>query len=319
MIKFTNKKKLPEIIDSEAQIINSYLSMQNALAEQLSVFINAKTSKVDIDKSVVNLNRLKHNISLLNNLLDVLENLKSTMSFLTEDGLKVYINDYNALYSNYITTTFSYTTKIEEFIHNLSLGTLDILANEDEDEENSSEISDTSISTNSECAYNSLVDNTLIVSEIRKVVILPYNLENVKLYYKNNLTKYSSIEDVIKENYTYPISKFKPFAISRFREAYKLVRKRAKGTKLNALSLAFEMLVNYNVHPAIIASCRNIDELDIYLSCLDDNQLNEFDKFNIRYEVPPAKIKIDKKKSDKHKLDKIQIENMQVDGKIANA
>lgn len=301
MIKFTSKKNLPENIENEAQIINSYLSMQTALAEQLAVFINSKVNKVDVDKSVVNLNRLKHNISLLNNLLDVLDNLKKTMNYLTDDGLEAYLEDYNSLYSNYITTTFAYTSKIEEFIHNLSLEMTEIAsAKEEKDNKKSTTISELSndevyISTDSESAYNSLVDNTLIISEVRKEVILPYNLENVKLYFKNNLNKYSSIEQVIKENYTFPISHFKPFAVSRFREAYKLIKKRENGSRLNALSLAFEMLVNYNVHPAIIASCKNVDELDIYLSCLDDNQLEDFDKFKIRYEIPPVTVKSSKK------------------------
>lgn len=301
MIKFTSKKNLPENIENEAQIINSYLSMQTALAEQLAVFINSKVNKVDVDKSVVNLNRLKHNISLLNNLLDVLDNLKKTMNYLTDDGLEAYLEDYNSLYSNYITTTFAYTSKIEEFIHNLSLEMTEIAsAKEEKDNKKSTTISELSndevyISTDSESAYNSLVDNTLIISEVRKEVILPYNLENVKLYFKNNLNKYSSIEQVIKENYTFPISHFKPFSVSRFREAYKLIKKRENGSRLNALSLAFEMLVNYNVHPAIIASCKNVDELDIYLSCLDDNQLEDFDKFKIRYEIPPATVKSSKK------------------------
>ena len=299
MIKFTNKENLPENIENEVQIINSYLSMQTALTEQLAVFINSKVNKVDVDKSVVNLNRLKHNISLLNNLLDVLDNLKKTMDFLTDDGLKVYLEDYNSLYSNYITTTFAYTSKIEEFIHNLSLEMTEIASAKEEKSESNSTVAELSddiyMSTDSESACNTLVNNTLVISELRKQVVLPYNLEGIKLYYKNNLNKYSSIDQVVKENYTYPISHFKPFAISRFREAYNLIKKRENGSRLNALSLAFEMLVNYNVHPAIIASCKNVDELDIYLSCLDDNQLDEFNKFKIRYEIPPATVKSGKK------------------------
>ena len=50
MIKFTNKENLSENIENEVQIINSYLSMQTALAEQLAVFINSKVNKVDVDK-----------------------------------------------------------------------------------------------------------------------------------------------------------------------------------------------------------------------------------------------------------------------------
>ena len=294
MIKFSNQKKLLENINTEVQIIDSYLSMQTALTEQLSVFINARTDKLSLDNAIVNLNRLKQNIALLNNLLSILENLKSTMEFLTGDGLKTYIDDYNALYLANITTIFAYTGKIEEFIHNVSLGLEDV-ANADEEKAEEVVQNVNQITTEVKTEYNSLVDNTLVISEIRKEVILPYNLDNVKLFYNNNLNKYTNIEQVIKENYTFPISHFKPFAISRFREAYRLIRKREHGSKINALSLAFEMLVNYNVHPAIIASCKSIDELDVYLSCLEDNELDDFDKFNIRYEIPPAKVKNDKK------------------------
>ena len=45
MIRFTNKENLPENIENEVQIINSYLSMQTALTEQLAVFINSKINK----------------------------------------------------------------------------------------------------------------------------------------------------------------------------------------------------------------------------------------------------------------------------------
>ena len=158
MIKFTNKENLPENIENEVQIINSYLSMQTALAEQLAVFINSKVNKVDVDKSVVNLNRLKHNISLLNNLLDVLDNLKKTMDFLTDDGLKAYLEDYNSLYSNYITTIFAYTSKIEEFIHNLSLEMTEIASTKEEKSESNSTVGELSddiyMSTDSESACN---------------------------------------------------------------------------------------------------------------------------------------------------------------------
>ena len=299
MIKFSNKDNLLENINSEVQVINSYLSLQTALTEQLSVFINSKINKSSLDNAIVNLNRLKQNIVLLNNLLDVLENLKSTMSFLTDSGLETYIKDYNSLYSTNITTIFTYTNKIQEFIRDISLEIMGI------EKKNTDSIIVDSLNNNSNYIYsnvtntdspcNLLVNNTLIISEVRKQVILPYNLENVKTYFNNNLDKYSSIEEVIKQNYVYPISHFKPFAISRFKEAYKLMRKKEHSSRMNALSLAFELLTNYNLHPAIIASCKSIDDLDIYLACLEDDRLDNFSKFGIKYEIPPAKVKEPKK------------------------
>lgn len=298
MIKFSNKDNLLENINSEVQVLNSYLSLQTALTEQLSVFINSKINKSSLDNAIVNLNRLKQNIVLLNNLLDVLENLKSTMSFLTDSGLETYIKDYNSLYSTNITTIFTYTNKIQEFIRDISLEIMGI------EKKNTDSIIVDSINnsnyiysnvTNTDSPCNLLVNNTLVISEVRKQVILPYNLENVTTYFNNNLDKYSSVEEVVRQNYVYPISRFKPFAISRFKEAYKLMRKREHSSRMNALSLAFELLTNYNLHPAIIASCKTIDDLDIYLACLEDNRLDNFSKFGIKYEIPPAKIKEPKK------------------------
>ena len=50
-----------------------------------------------------------------------------------------------------------------------------------------------------------------------------------------------------------------------------------------------ELFGNYNLHPAVISACKNLDELDIYLACLEDNSLNDFTFFNVKFEVPPAK------------------------------
>lgn len=296
MIKYSKNQNVLDCINIEVQVINSYLSLQTALTEQLSVFINSKINKSSLDNAIVNLNRLKQNIVLLNNLLDVLENLKSTMSFLTDSGLETYLKDYNSLYSTNITTIFAYTSKIQEFIRDISLEIMGIEKRNkhhiDNDNKSNYILSNIDSSTS---LCNTLVNNTLVISEIKNQVILPYNLENVKVYFNNNLDKYSTIDEVIKQNYIYPISHFKPFAISRFKEAYILMRKREHSSRMNALSLAFELLTNYNLHPAIIASCKSIDDLDIYLACLEDNRLDSFDKFKIKYEIPPAKIKESKK------------------------
>ena len=134
MIKFSSKEHLIEDINSEVQVINSYLTMQTALTEQLSVFINSNTEKLNLDTAIINLNRLKQNILLLQNLLSILENLQSTIDFLTPSGLKTYLEDYNALYKNNITNIFSYTTNIEHFIHELSLGIIDVVNTDSGDE-----------------------------------------------------------------------------------------------------------------------------------------------------------------------------------------
>lgn len=291
MINYSTKDDLLTNIDTEVQVLNSYLVIQTGLTNQISVFINSAVDKPYLDDAIINLSRIKQNIAMLKNLLDILENLKNTLEFLTTTGLNAYIKDYNALYTNNIDVIFVQTSNIQKFIHEVSLEIVDIVKKE----KNQNTVMPDVNCLNSETCFNSLVNNTLVISEIKNQVVLPYNVQSIKLYFDNHLGEFESIEDLIKKNYTFPLSYYKPAPFARFREAYNLIRKKEKGSKISALSLAFELLSNYNLHPAIISACKSIDELDIYLSCLEDDELDTFKKFNIKYEIPPATIKKSKK------------------------
>ena len=48
------------------------------------------------------------------------------------------------------------------------------------------------------------------------------------------------------------------------------------------------MFSNYNLHPAVITACKNLNELDIYLSCLEFNELEDFRFFKVVYDVLPV-------------------------------
>ena len=54
-------------------------------------------------------------------------------------------------------------------------------------------------------------------------------------------------------------------------------------------------MFKYELNPIVIAACRNLDELDIYLDCLDNNELYEFSCFDIKFEVMPQISKKNKK------------------------
>ena len=66
-----------------------------------------------------------------------------------------------------------------------------------------------------------------------------------------------------------------------------MVKNKSNGSFLSALDLALELMMRYDLNPIIIAACRNIDELDIYLDCLEENELSQFDCFEIKFEVLP--------------------------------
>ena len=140
--------------------------------------------------------------------------------------------------------------------------------------------------SNNSIENNDLIypENTLIISEISKTVLLPYkkseldNLEDVSVN-KN---------DLIREKYVVPIEKYKSPALSRFREAFKLMRHIEKKSMIEAIDLGIELSLNSKLHPAIISACRNLNELDIYLDYLDSNQTDKFNCFSIKFEITPS-------------------------------
>ena len=148
---------------------------------------------------------------------------------------------------------------------------------------------------NNEISQN-FKENTLIISETKGSVILPYELSKIQreLEYSNN--KYSSIDEIITKQYTLPITLYKNPFISRFRESYRLMRNKEKSSIKDAFNLGLEMMFNYNLHPAIITACRNLDELDIFLDYLDSGETDKFKIFKIQFDVLPAIVKV------KHKI-----------------
>lgn len=146
----------------------------------------------------------------------------------------------------------------------------------------------------------SIQENTLIISEKTKKVFLPYKFSSLETVFKNNPNEYTSIEDIIRKDFIIPLDLFKIPSVSRFREAFKLMRDKENKSFKESLDLAIELFFNYNLHPAIISACRNLDELDIYLDYLADNETHKFNCFNIIFEVAPAlsKHSMRRKKTD---------------------
>lgn len=131
-------------------------------------------------------------------------------------------------------------------------------------------------------------NNCLIISDEDQKVYLPYSFEEVDKKFKSHEDKYESITDLIEREYIKPASFYKnPFA-ARFREAYKLMRRREHGSIGAALALGVELAFETHLHPAIITACKNLEELDIYLDCLDDNELDKFSCFDIIYKSVPV-------------------------------
>jgi len=138
---------------------------------------------------------------------------------------------------------------------------------------------------------NSLVENTLLISETKGKVFLPYTKDILDDILNNNPEKYTTYEEIIEKDFSLPFDLFRNPAIARFREAYRLIRKKEKDSVKEAFELGMELLFNYDLHPAIISACKNLDELDIYLDYLETNELEKFDCFKIVFDIAPVVVK----------------------------
>lgn len=131
-------------------------------------------------------------------------------------------------------------------------------------------------------------NNTLIISEIQNKVVLPYTITDLQKILDAN-KRYHTLDEIIDKFYTIPIDNYKNASMSRFKEAYNLMRKKEKASFAESLSLALEVCFNTSLNPAIITACKNLDELDTYLDCLSENVLDKFNIFNIKFEILPHK------------------------------
>ena len=127
---------------------------------------------------------------------------------------------------------------------------------------------------------------TLLISEETQKVYLPYTIDEVMKKLNKN-PEYQSVEDVVENEYTLPLSTFKMPIISRFKEAYRFMRVKEKSSVYAALDLALELMFNSNLNPAVIRAAKDLKELNIYLDCLYENEIEKFDCFKIIYKVLP--------------------------------
>ena len=137
--------------------------------------------------------------------------------------------------------------------------------------------------------------NILTISEKDQKAYLPFYYSEIKAIYEKSNNQYKTMQEVVNQLYVVPLDRFKNSTISRFREAFNLIRAKEHGSITKALDLGLELMFKYELNPIIISACRNLDELDIYLDCLEENQLYDFKCFEIKFEVMPKISKSRKK------------------------
>lgn len=312
----TNQSNVMKLINIEVTSVTASLDSQKAFSKQILVFLKSFIGNVEVDSIFADnvnkflsdasfyLSKINSNITLYNNLLEILDNIKFNCPSIEYSTTVSKITQYNKKFDTSTTEILKNNVDIEKFIHSMSsldiseyisIDNLDILTNADSADTGSTIVQEPKKATRKKKDAVSLNENTLTISETSGLVTLPYKVADLKKALRNEPEKYASLSDVILSQYTVPLRDYRFSAISRFKEAYKLVINKEHGSKKEALSLATELLTNYNLHPAVITACKNLNELDVYLSCLEFNELEDFHFFKIVYEALPVMVKKNKK------------------------
>lgn len=309
MIKLTkeiiDKTTFLEFVDIEKKYIKSSIEIQENLNKKLIFHLNFFVDSINHNslpsENDDKLNNLENtskflklsncNISSLNNLVNTLEEISNSHSLENEEELKKSeekLEEYNNLYSNTYSDISINNNCIHFFINKNCIY--------DEIKKMEFEIKEIELTDKRNESKQILnidyPEKTLIISEIDNKVLLPYNNDEIISILKNPNLKFKSEQEIIDKHYTIPNSNYKFSSISRFREAYKLIREKEKASISKALELGIELFSNYNLHPAVITACKNLNELDIYLSCLEYNELEDFNYFKTEFKIAPSNIKL---------------------------
>ncbi|MFR5765685.1 MAG: hypothetical protein ACLUF5_03750 [Clostridia bacterium] len=278
----------------------NYQNMFNNILHDLDIHNKDEICKTLIAKTENILVKINENIS---NISDLKNRLESISAKITELLLEVEANPTNK--DNY----FDKIQDLKDTINNLSIDIEDtkskILVNDihaDTFLKNPDVIkyinfkTDIDLPVESEISLSSSDDdihdnNTLLISEKLQKVFLPYSVKEVMSYLEQYPKEYSSFSDVVNKEFIFPYSYYsKHTVVSRFREAYSLIRDRESKSIIDAFKFAVDIMFNYELNPAIIAACKTQEELENYLSCLNRQKLDEFTTFEIKYEISPLKI-----------------------------
>lgn len=285
-----NEERLKKFLNDKKETLQFNIQHQNQLQEMCLVYLRKISDSLNnnveyIDMFLKFLESLKKSLKLSSDNLDSLnsqlEILDELLKNIDNNSYKENASSLEDFYSNYqlIQSNIAKNTlQIDEFL-NYALDFIELkFLSDDKNVENNF----------SDEVLEDFPENTLIISEQKDKIFLPYRLSELEQIKNSNPDKYSDYKEILEERYILPYKTFQNFSISRFKEAFKLMRNKEKKSIREAFDLGMELLFNSSLHPAIISACRNLDELDIYLDCLENNETDEFRCFKIVFDMAPT-------------------------------
>lgn len=303
---FTKKRELVVLlINNLNNLINTSFFENEKNKEELVTFLNyIETTFNNINNNINSYTTLKNMINSLNSKLsDLFSNIDSSIienSYYIEKTKKIKseLNSYSIQMNSIKSNTLINEIQIDNFFNdsitlkyitmfNINLNEY-IIKNSAEKNSNlkkpdytAKSLKDSNFETFSE-------NQTLIISEKENKVYLPYTKSELNDYITQYPEKYSSVKDVIKNEFILPLEYFQRHSvIARFREAYALIRDKEMKSVIESLKYAIDLMFRHDLNPTIIAACKTQRQLEDYIDCLEHNELHNFKDFEIKFEINP--------------------------------
>ncbi len=282
-IKTLYQNKL-KVLEKHLISLNERIQKEEKI-EEIDIFIELLHTTED------NLKYFRKQIKSSKEKISILSNIENDIDKINENSFKQRIKEYNKSYNSLKKEVIEHSIVEEQLTlryieKNIFSEALTNTSNSEMVKNEDIKLEEMGI------GENIIEDNdTLLISEIQNKVILPYKVSEVKEILASDENDYTDIQTIVDEKYTLPLSYYKYANISRFRETFVLMREKEKASLLDSLDLSLELMRNRYVHPAIITACKDSDWLDIYLDCIETNELDDFPFFRIKYELYPMRVK----------------------------
>lgn len=287
-------------LEYELKLQKDNLNVLQECLKKINIAIQNTDYIVNSNEVTELLKDVKNNLDYSKNSIASLEKLKSLAS--TQSYSTSY--DFTTLYETCRNLSETSSIKLNEFLIKYIKSTSFFVDSSKANDTIPSDLTNFNISNYSDeqegsnFTGNELIDkltgktyhdnNVLLISEKKNKVFLPYTIRDLNKIIEKSKT-HRTIQEIIDKKYTISLNKYKSAIISRFRETYNLMKKREKATIADSLDFALELAFNSKLNPAIITACKNLEQLEAYLDCLELNELSKFDYFEIKYEFALAK------------------------------
>lgn len=300
--KQENKREI--IVESINYCENNLKNLtKNNISPFSSILDEIKDSFVLVNFNIKSLLSLKQDLTDINsnivNLLVAIEsNPNSKQTYMLQaDNLSKAISNYSSSCVNIKTEISNNDLKLNQFLSSDKFKSIFENTSISSKPTNFYNTVEDNVSTikNNEDLSNDIDDidniynnNILRICERENKVYLPYNNNEIKSYLTQFPEDYRSAEDVIKNEFILPLNHYiKHPVLSRFRETYSLIRDREAKSIMEAIKYSMNLMFTYELNPTIIAACKTQEQLENYLECLANNDLDNFKDFEIKFEIAP--------------------------------